>query len=663
MKIIFMNKMINIMYIYISWLLFYYVYGQNSRAVPLNNFDNKVVCPTRNGPYSVSNFRGTPYVIRPFQDMYVSPVLKSYNYKVCRDDLHCIFGYEINIVDVQLRVFDKVIPECSKFPGTWFLSYDGVVPGPTIIAPTGHESIIRFNNKITFQYFKQRYDPCIMSRNGRPISVHFHGSASIAPYDGWAEDETCSSETKDYVYPNNRPTTGWYHDHALHITADNAYFGLAGGYIISSKKRYGGCGEPWNLENMEERLMILSDKVLDSKCQSMIDVFGTHKNNLYGDINLVSGIPFPNMPLEPKWYRFRILNAAVSRPFLVRLRLEENGVNNVVDVGHNICQVIATDGGYRSFPVKFPEAGLLIGVAERYEVVCDFSKYSGKTLYFWNGKHPTAMKDVPYFCYSHLLARVMVSSTTNLPIDVFNPSVDNMNLNIVSSVLSESDLSTAIGMANRGDYHRKMVFGRSNGHWAINGETWDTYKIAAEDIGQNTWELWLFETGGGWFHPVHMHLVDFYIIKRDGEEGLRYYEMESPKDVLYLGPSNKLWVIARFGAHKGDYMFHCHNLIHEDNDMMRAMRIMGSGKNSNQQTAQQFILNPLNKIIYNNWKYSDPMLGETSAKPTASVVQMSMTFLNDTLNKNLYRIFYPSTADEKIYEGYANPWKAKWCKV
>jgi hypothetical protein len=122
----------------------------------MNNFDSKVVCPTRNGPYRVNNFRGTPYLIKPFQDTYASPVLKNYNYKTCRDDLHCIFGYEINIIDVQLRVFDKAVPECSKLPGTWFLSYDGLVPGPTIIAPTGHESIIRFNNKITFRYFKQR---------------------------------------------------------------------------------------------------------------------------------------------------------------------------------------------------------------------------------------------------------------------------------------------------------------------------------------------------------------------------------------------------------------------------------------------------------------------------------------------------------------------------
>jgi FtsP/CotA-like multicopper oxidase with cupredoxin domain len=47
----------------------------------------------------------------------------------------------------------------------------------------------------------------------------------------------------------------------------------------------------------------------------------------------------------------------------------------------------------------------------------------------------------------------------------------------------------------------------------INGETWDSFKIAAEDVGHNTWELWKLETGGGWFHPVHMHLVDFFILK------------------------------------------------------------------------------------------------------------------------------------------------------
>jgi FtsP/CotA-like multicopper oxidase with cupredoxin domain len=631
-----------------------------AQGIPRNTFQN-VVCPTRNGPYSVDGFRGTPYVLRPFQDTFVNPKVKQSVNKVCRDDGHCMFAYEIDIVDVQLRVFDKVIPECANLPGTWFLTYDGSVPGPSIIMPAGHESMIKFNNKLTSRFFKQRYDPCIMSRNGRPISVHFHGSASLAPYDGWAEDETCVNESKYYVYPNNRATTGWYHDHALHITADNAYLGLAGWYIISSKKKDGGCGEPWNLENIEERLMILTDRVLDNRCQSFIDIFGTHKNNLYGDINLVSGIPFPRMLLEPKWYRFRFLNAAVSRPYYLKLKLE--GASGLEDVAHKICYIIGADGGYRSTPVTFPESGLLIGVAERYDVVCNLGEYKERTIYLWNDKHVKAMDKVPYFCYSHLVAKMIVSSQVSTSNDIFNSEIDsNFALNIVKNVFSMDDLQLARSMAERGDYHRKMVFGRSNGHWSINGETWDTYKIAAEDVGQNTWELWLFETGGGWFHPIHIHLIDFYVIKREGDD-LRVYEIESPKDVLYLGPSNKVWAVARFGAHKGDYMFHCHNLIHEDNDMMRAMRVMDKGMNSNQQSAQQYLQNPLHKMIYNNWKYTDPMLGETSAKPTRNVPQMTLAYVNDTLNKNLYRIFYPTASDNQVQGDFINPWKSNWCKV
>ena len=186
-------------------------------------------------------------------------------------------------------------------------------------------------------------------------------------------------------------------------------------------------------------------------------------------------------------------------------------------------------------------------------------------------------------------------------------------------------------------------------------------KIAAEDVGQNTWELWKFQTGGGWFHPVHIHLIDFFLLKREGSTyGLQPYEDRSSKDVFYLGPSNTIWVIARFGAHKGDYMFHCHNLIHEDNDMMRAMRLKGlNGKNNI--TSEQYILNPLHNIIYNNWVYSDPMLGETSAKPRNQVEKFDTSLFTKTLNKNLYRIFFPLESDIQSYGTYYNPWKSNWC--
>lgn len=69
------------------------------------------------------------------------------------------------------------------------------------------------------------------------------------------------------MLPNNRPGTGWYHDHALEITAENAYHGLTGFYISRDTTRLGGCGQPWNLDNVPEHLLLISDKVFKRDCQ------------------------------------------------------------------------------------------------------------------------------------------------------------------------------------------------------------------------------------------------------------------------------------------------------------------------------------------------------------------------------------------------------------
>lgn len=74
------------------------------------------------------------------------------------------------------------------------------------------------------------------------------------------------------------------------------------------------------LQDIEDRVMMLQDAVLTRTCQLYYDYFGPHNRNLYGDINLINGQPWPEMPLEPKWYRFRFLNAAVSRPFMVKFK-------------------------------------------------------------------------------------------------------------------------------------------------------------------------------------------------------------------------------------------------------------------------------------------------------------------------------------------------------
>jgi len=462
---------------------------------PISKLVKGDICNTNGKSVLVNGWPSSPFTINPFSEPFVNPPSAQVKDTTCRSDGHCIRSFQIDVKPIQKRVFDKTIPGCKNLPATWFLSYNGSIPGPTITIPVGHEAIVRFKNSMDTVngFFKGSFDPCLPNngRSGRPISIHNHGSASLSPYDGWAEDETCFNEVKDYVYPNNRANTGWYHDHALHITMDNAYLGLAGFYIPSVKRKHGGCGEPWNLEDIPEQYMMLADKVLDNKCQLYADPLGVHEKSLYGDVNVVNGVPFPVMSLQPKWNRFRIVNSAVSRPWLIKIK-----DSNLNDISQKICKIIATDGGYRTSPVQYPIEGLLIGVAERYEFVCDFTGYKSNTLYFWNDQDDNTMRDTPYFCNSHLIAKINIGNVITGMNAVFNDLQDNPGLiRGIDKTLSASNIQTAIAMANNGQAHREFVFGRSNGHWTINGETWDTNKIAASDVGQNTWELWRISTG------------------------------------------------------------------------------------------------------------------------------------------------------------------------
>jgi len=328
--------------------------------------------------------------------------------------------------------------------------------------------------------------------------------------------------------------------------------------------------------------------------------------------------------------------------------------------------VIASDGGYRNSPIPFPTEGLLMGVAERYEVVCDFSNFKGRSMYVWNDYDPIMMKAVPYFCNSHLIANLQIGSTTTGNTDAFQPTlVPAVTVNPVDKVMTAADVQTAMTMAFAGQSHRTFKFGRANGHWTINGETWQTAKIAAADVGSNTWEVWRLEAGGGWFHPIHIHLFDMFVIRRVGGDGkgVRQYEQLSPKDVVYLGPGTTIYLVARFGPHKGDYMFHCHNLVHEDDLMMRAFHVIYSGSGSNALSSKPFIINPLLNIIYSNWNYADPMLGETNAKPSSLVPAFNDAHFKNTVDKNLYRIFYPLPSDVKLMNGTSDIWESKWCPM
>jgi FtsP/CotA-like multicopper oxidase with cupredoxin domain len=122
---------------------------------------------------------------------------------------------------------------------------------------------------------------------------------------------------------------------------------------------------------------------------------------------------------------------------------------------------------------------------------------------------------------------------------------------------------------------RTLKFVRENGHWTINGKTWadvisSGFNATIGNPKLNDVEVWTIQNlSGGWFHPVHIHLIDFQILSRTGSKrtGVQPFE-RGPKDVVYVGEDETVKVIARFGPQAGRYMLHCHNLVHEDHDMM-----------------------------------------------------------------------------------------------
>ena len=137
---------------------------------------------------------------------------------------------------------------------------------------------------------------------------------------------------------------------------------------------------------------------------------------------------------------------------------------------------------------------------------------------------------------------------------------------------------------------RTLIFARTNGEWVINDKTWrsgDANQMGRVEASATfgCLEVWHIVTGGGgWHHPVHLHLIDGWLIERRGgreEEALAAwpagrgvfpYETGS-KDVFFAGFNEHIVVAFWADANRGNYMFHCHNLIHEDDDMLLAFTV------------------------------------------------------------------------------------------
>ena len=471
-------------------------------------------------------------------------------------------------------------------------------PGPTIHARRGTPIVVLQKNTLPTTHPFLGYDPW--------TSTHLHGSASRPQYDGYASDVTRVGQTKRYRYPNKQDArTLWYHDHGVHHTAENAYMGLAAQYHLHDDVESRLAIPQWvfgrdaltrpGLDGIAQQFdlpLILTDKMFSSNGEFRFDDAG--HTGLWGDVILVNGVPWPKLKVYKRKYRFRILNAGLSRGY--RLQLGDG----------TPFTVIGTDGGL--MPQVQTTAQLRIGMAERYEVVIDFSRYgTGAKVELRNLGVPNS---VDFDNTGKIMQFEVVGDPvpSGLPREVtlptgglysLNPNTETWGLSetaiqgttriqvvrdggawkIQSTTTSAASGSATSGRSGSDDGGGSGKGGSGDGTKSLTwqGVVLSNYREVVANPAPGDVQVWeITNRSGGWFHPVHIHLVDFKILSRNGRPAFPYEQ--GPKDVVYVGENETVRAIMRFGtagdpSTDGRYMIHCHNLPHEDHDMMTQFRV------------------------------------------------------------------------------------------
>ncbi|MGE5497207.1 MAG: multicopper oxidase family protein, partial [Syntrophothermus sp.] len=256
----------------------------------------------------------------------------------------------------------------SEMPVSKTWGYGGLgYLGPTIEANSGEIIKVKWINNLPMDHIFEQDMMLLemMDLADKPMVrtvVHVHGAKVPEKYDGGPEDWYASGGSLEAIYPNIQDARMmWYHDHALGQTRLNAYAGLAGLYFIRDDWE-----EKMNLPSGKYEIpLVIQDKQFDENGQLFyLNPWGPE---FFGDTILVNGTAWPKLEVEPRKYRFRMLNASQARFF-----------NLYLDYNVPMYQ-IGTEAGFlpRTAIHNF-SSQLIMGCGERADVIIDFSNYKGK---------------------------------------------------------------------------------------------------------------------------------------------------------------------------------------------------------------------------------------------------------------------------------------------
>jgi FtsP/CotA-like multicopper oxidase with cupredoxin domain len=508
-------------------------------------------------------------------------------------------------------------------------TFNGTLPPKLAIARYGEPILFREHNKL----------PVDKAQNGgfgiHSISTHEHNGHHGAENDGFTGAYFWPNQFYDYHWPivlagfrsinpnatdpmaatpddafgkRNIPgdwhetmSTHWFHDHMFSFTSQNVYKGMAAMLNIYSALDRGNeavndgvnlrlpSGTAKSFGNLDYDVnLVLADKAWDANGQLAFNKFDF--DGFLGDRMTVNLVDNPFFEVEARKYRFRILNGAVSRFF--KLALSDGSV---------MIQ-IANDGNLLPHPVPLTELDEQ-GIAERYDVVIDFSRYAiGTKVYLvnlakqTNGRLPDedlslqqALQGDPN---DPVVGKFLEFRVVRKPA---NPDVSQVPDPLIPNPTLPALVRSRTFQWARGA-NQTTPPGQSSfvGPWGVQTDDGNAGVLDADygrisaapgrevnppgTVASSTTEQWTLQNGGGgWDHPIHIHFEEGQIIARNGSANNVPAWEKGRKDVYRLRPGGTVTLKMQFRDWGGMFMEHCHNTVHEDNAMLLRWEIDANG--------------------------------------------------------------------------------------
>jgi spore coat protein A len=421
------------------------------------------------------------------------------------------------------------------------------------------------------------------------LMTHLHGGFVTADSDGnpaVTPDGFGFGQTQTVYYTNQKPqmpaTLLWFHDHGLGTTRLNVLAGLAAAYILRDEFDTGAEPNPIGIPGGPYEIpLVVQDRQFNPDGTFLYptsDIPGAvWIGEYFGDVMLVNGKVWPFLEVEPRLYRFRVLNGCNAR------------ILNL-DIGGAKMWQIGAEGGLWDKPV--PVTRLVLAPAERADVLVDFSRLAGAMLPMMNLKPPKPISTPAPPLTQVMQIRVGKTVSQHGPISI-PTSLPGRAANLP-------------GPAATTRYITLNEIAAETVNWVLLLNAADFEDPTTETPKVGALEDWVYVNVTGDTHPMHTHLVTCQVVGRTpfdadafqaaygGPNGVPGGIDPTPfatgpmlppdptergfKDTVKANPGYFTTVRARYDLPTGvttpqTYVYHCHILEHEDNDMMRPFTV------------------------------------------------------------------------------------------